>query len=405
MWKTMRLDDITSLSLGKTPSRSNPKFWDKEKNSKNIWLSIADLSASNQLYIEDSKEYVSDEGAKLFKEVPAETLIMSFKLSIGKLAITKCALRTNEAIIAMPIKDEKLISKEYLYYFLSSLNWDVLAGKDIKVKGKTLNKAKLKELPILVPPLAEQERIVAKLDAAFAEIDRIVESYEDSISNAKDCLSQVRASRISEMLNSSQKAKLGSLASLKNGLNCNKSEKGYPVKILGVGDFGNRFKTGTEGLQMIETSSPVSTDYHLEHGDIVFVRSNGNKQLIGRSIVIENPKEPSTFSGFCIRCRIEVEDISSLFLCHYLKSSVVRDKLISGGIGTNISSLNQKMLADIDVPLLSEHEQMSLVRWIEGLEKSFEDLLMTLVKRVQLADKLKSTILAQELQPPQSEVA
>jgi restriction endonuclease S subunit len=169
----MKLDDITSLSLGKTPSRSNPEFWDKEKNSKNIWLSIADLSASNQLYIDDSKEYVSDEGAKLFKEVPAETLIMSFKLSIGKLAITKCALRTNEAIIAMPIKDEKLISKEYLYYFLSSLNWDVIAGKDIKVKGKTLNKAKLKELPILVPPLAEQERIVAKLDAAFAEIESL----------------------------------------------------------------------------------------------------------------------------------------------------------------------------------------------------------------------------------------
>ena len=120
MWKTMKLDDIASLSLGKTPSRSNPKFWDKEKNGKNIWLSIADLSTSNQLYIEDSKEYVSDEGAKLFKEVPAETLIMSFKLSIGKLAITKCALRTNEAIIAMPIKDEKLISKKYLYYFLSS---------------------------------------------------------------------------------------------------------------------------------------------------------------------------------------------------------------------------------------------------------------------------------------------
>ena len=183
VWKTLKLDDIASLTLGKTPSRGNQKFWDKEKNSKNIWLSIADLSASNQLYIEDSKEYLSDEGAKLFKEVPAETLIMSFKLSIGKLAITKCALRTNEAIIAMPIKDEKLILKEYLYYFLSSMNWDAVAGNDIKVKGKTLNKAKLKEFPILVPPLPEQERIVAKLDAAYSQFKNAKESIAKSKAN------------------------------------------------------------------------------------------------------------------------------------------------------------------------------------------------------------------------------
>ena len=176
MWKTVKLDEIVNLSIGKTPSRGNVKLWDKEKRTKNIWLSIADLSALAGLYVEDSKEYISDEGAKLFKAVPSETLIMSFKLSIGKLAITKCALRTNEAIVALSIKDEKLISKEYLYYFLFSIDWDALAGNDVKVKGKTLNKAKLKEIPICLPPLAEQQRIVAKLDAAFAEIDGAVEA-------------------------------------------------------------------------------------------------------------------------------------------------------------------------------------------------------------------------------------
>ena len=180
-------------------------------------------------------------------------------------------------------------------------------------------------------------------------------------------------------------------------MNYSKTEKGFAIKILGVGDFGNRFSTGSEGLKVIETSSPVSTDYHLEHGDIVFVRSNGNKQLIGRSIVIENPNEIVTFSGFCI-CRIEMEDISPVFLCHYLKSSVVRDKLISGGTGTDISNLNQKMLADIDVPVLSEYEQISLIQWIEQLEKGFEDFVEILVKKVQLVNKLKSAILKQELQ-------
>jgi type I restriction enzyme, S subunit len=301
-------------------------------------------------------------------------------------------------------KDETQLP-QFIYYYLMSQQQFIYDNFRSGAAQPHVYARDLETLYYPIIPLAEQQRIVAKLDAAFAEIDRAVESYEDSVSNAKDCLSKVRASRVTEVLSSSRTAKLGSLASLKNGLNYNKSEKGYSVKILGVGDFGNRFSIGTEDLKVIETNSPVSTDYHLEHGDIVFVRSNGNKQLIGRSIVIENPSEPATFSGFCIRCRIETADMSPLFLCHYLKSRVVRDKLISEGGGANISNLNQKMLADIDVPLLTQHEQISLIRWIEELEKNFEDFVATLNKRVQLADNLKSAILAQELQPPQSEAA
>ena len=175
MWRTVKLEEIVNIDIGKTPSRNNPKYWDKEKKNYNVWVSIRDMSALGGLYIDDSREYISNEGAKLFKEVPKNTLIMSFKLSIGKLAITKINLRTNEAIAAFKIKDSTLICNEYLYYYLSSINWDIIAGQDIKVKGKTLNKAKLKQILIVLPSLTEQQRIVAELDVAFTEIDKIVD--------------------------------------------------------------------------------------------------------------------------------------------------------------------------------------------------------------------------------------
>jgi type I restriction enzyme, S subunit len=175
MVKFVKLIDIVNIDIGKTPYRNNPKFWDKEKKSSNVWVSIRDMSALKNIYIEDSREYISNEGAKLFKEVPKNTLIMSFKLSIGKLAITKINLRTNEAIAAFRIKDTALINNEYLYYFLSSIDWDTLAGDDIKVKGKTLNKAKLKEISIALPSLKEQQKIVGRLDMIFIEINRAVE--------------------------------------------------------------------------------------------------------------------------------------------------------------------------------------------------------------------------------------
>ena len=96
MWKTFKLIDIVNIDIGKTPSRNNPKYWDKNKKGSNVWVSIRDMTKVKNLYIDDSKEYISDEGAQLFNEVPKNTLILSFKLSIGKLAITKINLRTNK---------------------------------------------------------------------------------------------------------------------------------------------------------------------------------------------------------------------------------------------------------------------------------------------------------------------
>lgn len=388
MWKTMKLDDITSLSLGKTPSRSNPKFWDKEKNSKNIWLSIADLSASNQLYIEDSKEYVSDEGAKLFKEVPAETLIMSFKLSIGKLAITKCALRTNEAIIAMPIKDKKLISKEYLYYFLSSLNWDVLAGKDIKVKGKTLNKAKLKELPILVPPLAEQQRIVAKLDAAFTEVDKAVEN-----ANTKEFeINKLQASILCASLSTNAiKSELTPITELCNAIyaggdapakeNISKVKtKKYktPIYSNGAKDSGLYGYTTSEPrtFQPAITISARGTIGHIELRNKPFLP-------IVRLIVLE-PK-------------IEKIDLT------FLKYALLSMKIFSSG--SSIPQLTVPMLKKMNLSLPPLAEQKQIVKKLNTAYREFENACILIEKSRQSYKSLKSAILAQELQSSQGEAA
>lgn len=167
----IKLGDLVNIDIGKTPSRNNPNYWDKEKKTTNIWVSIRDLSNIKNLYIEDSKEYISDQGAKLFEEVPKNTLIMSFKLSIGKLAITKKNLRTNEAIASLQIKDKNKLDQKYLYYFLLGTDWDYLSGDDIKIKGKTLNKKKLKEILINVPNLNTQHQIVRNLDKTLKQIE------------------------------------------------------------------------------------------------------------------------------------------------------------------------------------------------------------------------------------------
>lgn len=169
-WKWSTLGDETVIDIGRTPSRSDKSMWDPSRTSRSVWLSIADLSACSGRHISDSKEYISAKGAKAGKLVKAGTLLMSFKLSIGKLAFAGVDLYTNEAIAALPIRDRNRLNPEFLYHYLSSVDWAGVATGSEKVKGATLNKAKLAVIPVPVPPLDEQQRIVAKLDFLLPEI-------------------------------------------------------------------------------------------------------------------------------------------------------------------------------------------------------------------------------------------
>jgi len=165
------LGELSKLTMGRTPPRGNSKYWDSSRKTKNIWISIADMTKSLDGTLIDSKEYLSDEGSKTFPKVKMGTLLLSFKLSIGKLAIAGTDLQTNEAIMAMNELNEDLILQDYLYYFLFGFDWsEALEGRS-KVKGNTLNKKILEELPIKFPSLEKQREIVEKLDSAFAEIE------------------------------------------------------------------------------------------------------------------------------------------------------------------------------------------------------------------------------------------
>lgn len=186
------LGELCTISIGRTPARANHRFWDPSKQTKNIWLSIADLGrADANAVISDSSEYVSDIGASSFPAVPAGTLLMSFKLTIGRLAFAGTDLRTNEAIAALIPKDPKEIDTRFLYYSLMAKDWDAIAGSDVKVKGKTLNKQKLGVIPVSFPSLEMQKQIVAKLDGLMEEfqgVEALVKLQQASLSELKESI-------------------------------------------------------------------------------------------------------------------------------------------------------------------------------------------------------------------------
>ena len=110
-WVEKRFDEVFSLQMGKTPDRKNFSLFEGD----NIWVSIKDLEDK---YISSSKECISDEAASNINIVKSGTVIMSFKLTIGKCAIAATDLYTNEAIMAFNTNDGYEIDSSFLYYYL-----------------------------------------------------------------------------------------------------------------------------------------------------------------------------------------------------------------------------------------------------------------------------------------------
>ncbi|GHN61543.1 hypothetical protein ME806_18390 [Lactobacillus delbrueckii] len=165
-WEWVRFGELVTFYLGKTPKRVVPEYWEKESKKGIPWVSIADINSSK---IFKTKENVSKKAIEeVFsnKIVPKGTLIMSFKLSIGKVGILERDMVHNEAIIDIhPLVDEANIQRDYLYHFLPLISQS--GDFSNAVKGKTLNKTSLSMLLVPLPPLAEQKRIVDKIDKMF----------------------------------------------------------------------------------------------------------------------------------------------------------------------------------------------------------------------------------------------
>ncbi len=144
--------------------------------------------------------------------------------------------------------------------------------------------------------------------------------------------------------------KLGELGEFRNGLNYSKENFGAGLKVISVKDFGDRWRPDLAILDEINPAGMRISDSNLRRGDIIFVRSNGNKDLIGRSMLIEDDLEDVSFSGFCIRFRPTKPETNSRFLSLFFRTSLFRRILSQQGKGTNINNLNQSILERMVVP-------------------------------------------------------
>ena len=227
-------------------------------------MSIADLN--DKKYISESKEGISNDAVKEsgIKLVPKNTVIMSFKLSIGKTAITTIPLFTNEAIMAFIVKDKKLLISEYIYYYLKGYKW---VGANKAVLGMTLNKKSISGQIFSYPPLPEQEKIVAELDCLSGIIEKKKQQLKELDALAQSIFYEMFGDPV-ENEKGWEVRVLKDVSTLLNGRAYKQNEllNEGKYKVLRVGNF---FTNGNYYYSDLE----LEDDKYCDDGDLLFAWS------------------------------------------------------------------------------------------------------------------------------------
>lgn len=387
-WEIKKLGEVCEIKIGRTPERGNFKMWDKEKKTENVWLSIADLNNTENGYISDSTEYVSDNAVPKMKLVKANTLLMSFKLTIGRCAITKRDLFTNEAIAALPILDKNL-DLFFLKYYLENFDWAKLTEGDVKVKGKTLNKEKLKEVPITLPPLEEQKRIVKILDEKIAMLETVKANAKANLQNAKDLFQSQLTKAFSNT--TWEKKRLGDCTSIiGDGLH------GTPK----YDENGNYYFINGSNLTITdivftpETKRVNETEYQKYKVELnentVFLSINGS--TLGKRTAFYN-NEPVILGKSACYINVKSNTLNKYFLRHFLSSDIFQEYAWKEKTGAAIPNLGLKAMRDLKIPLPPLSEQKRIVEQLDSLSEKTKAL-QDIYKKILLdCDELKQALL------------
>ena len=287
-WDETTLEQVAEVAIGRTPARNEKSFWDPGKTTQNRWATIADIQSR---YISETSEHISDLGIQHSNArlVPAGTLLMSFKLTLGRATITSKPMYTNEAIAAFYPNDRA--TTEYLYYLLPTLALE--DSSDRAVKGRTLNKAKLRALRLALPPRAEQRKIAAILSSVDDAIEK-TRAVIDQIQVAKRGLMQELITRglpgrhtrfkqteIGEIPDAWGFLPLGQLIKKgpDNGLYRPQSEYGEGVPIVRIDAFDNGDLLRRPNLRRVSIEPADVARFGLNPGDILINRVNSMSHL------------------------------------------------------------------------------------------------------------------------------
>lgn len=410
-WTWARFGHIANYTMGKTPPRAEAQWW----GDGLPWVSIADMPESG--HVRQTKETVTNIavsekfGNRISK---AGTLIMSFKLTVGRVSILDIDAVHNEAIISIyPFADQEDIMKAYLFHILPFVTQ--YGDSKNAIKGKTLNDTSISNLLIPLPPLAEQKRIVAKIEELLPYIDRYEQAWSRLEEFNKRFPNDMRKSILQLAIQGKlveqrpeegtakelycqiqeEKRQLIKIGKIRKGKLLPEITEDYelldiPASWMWVSignvcvniQYGSSKKSSASGKvavlrmgniqdgrialdKLVYTSDDEEIiKYPLQHNDLLFNRTN-SKDLVGKTAIYKS-EIPAIYAGYLVR--ITPVLIDSDYLNYVMQSRFYWSycqRVRSDAIGQ--SNINAEKLKRFVFPLPPLAEQKRIVAKLEEL--------------------------------------
>jgi type I restriction enzyme, S subunit len=344
-WRTALLGEFCEVRIGRTPRRDTPAYW----GGCNPWATVGELDGG---LISETKEHITDLAVQRVMPAPVDpgTLLFSFKLSIGKMAVAGRRLHHNEAIAALPIKRRDLVTPEFLYFAMKSATHET--GANHAVLGKVLNKAKVSAIQVPVPPLDEQRRIVDILNHA-ASIRRLREQakaktkelipalfldmFGDPVTNPK----QWPIERIDRLYE--RKPNYGTMIRPSA-----ESNAWLDIRVANI--QGGRLDLSDR--KYVDLPRSDADRHSLRDGDLILARAIGSREHLGKCVVVCPGKERWAFDSHLMRVRFDRSRVqpkfASALLSHFRGRSLFLRRVRQSAVQFNI---NTREFGSIELPL------------------------------------------------------
>ena len=342
-WPMVELgnDEYFTIESGGTPDSKNPKFWDGNL----CWATLVDLPAFNQITeITDTKRKITESGLKnsSAKLLPENSILVSSRATIGRVAINRIKLATNQGFKNIVIKNHDLVEPKFVAYMMTRLV-DQMISMASGGTFKEISKSNFSKLQIPLPPIEVQKKITEEM-----------ESYQKIVDLASE-MSQVKGINIS-IDASWLKVSLDDLATIRYGYTASAKDEGDArfVRITDINDYGELNPHNQKFIDLDEESKK----YFLKKGDVLVARTGAT---FGKTMLFTDDY-PAVFASYLIRLQF---DESKIFPEYYWCFAQTKDywaqanSLVTGG---GQPQFNGNVLKDIQVPLPSLDKQREIAK-------------------------------------------
>ena len=339
------LGELCNVSIGRTPRRNEPRYW----GGPYPWATVRDLNGETLM---STQQGITDAAIKAVMPQPVRpnTLLFSFKLSIGKMAFAGCTMHHNEAIAALPVRNPNVLDREFLFHVLKTTTHDERANH--AVLGKVLNKRKVEELKIPLPPLDEQRRIADILNRT-ARIERLRAQAARHLRDFSSALFVKMFGGREQIGIRFPCAPLREVSTIGSG--ATKGRKidqvnAIEVPYLRVANVQDGFLNLAE-IKVITIKCSEKEKYALASGDLVMTEG-GDADKLGRAAIWEGDLDYCAYQNHIFRVRPHTNVILPDYLRETAGSTYGKVYFLSvAKQTTGIASINKTQLGNFPVPI------------------------------------------------------